>query len=57
MSTRNFGGLRLEVQRVGNSKPDLTTWRLPSGYHMPTVLFVRFTALFSDTAIDGLWLM
>jgi hypothetical protein len=45
-----FWGVRLSLQTVLDVKPFLTAWWLTAGYHLLTVLFVSFTALFAFTA-------
>ena len=47
-----FWGIRVVLQGRFDAKPYLTTWWLHVGYHMLTVLFVGFTALY---AIAALW--
>ena len=42
-----FWGIRLSLQPFLNAKPFLTTWWLRSGYHLLTILFASFTAIFA----------
>ena len=42
-----FWGIRLSLQTVLDAKERLTTWWLRGGYHLLTVLFASFTALFA----------
>lgn len=41
-----FWGIRLALQVVLDAKPFLTTWWLRCGYHLLTILFVCFTAVY-----------
>lgn len=41
-----FWGIRLSLQAVLDVKPHLTAWWLTAGYHLLTVLFVCFTAVY-----------
>jgi hypothetical protein len=49
-----FWGVRVCLQPVFDSKPYRTTWWLYAGYHMLTVLFLLFTAVYGYAAIGGL---
>ncbi|MCO6044879.1 hypothetical protein NG895_13280 [Aeoliella sp. ICT_H6.2] len=42
-----FWGIRLALQAVLDAKPFLTKWWLVAGYHLLTMLFVAFTAIFA----------
>ena len=42
-----FWGIRLSLQPFLAVKPFLTTWWLRCGYHLLTVLFTSFTAIFA----------
>lgn len=46
-----FWGIRLSLQGVLDARPYLTRWWLTAGYHLLTVLFVTFTAVFAWGAI------
>jgi hypothetical protein len=46
-----FWGIRLALQAVLDAKPFLTTWWLRGGYHLLTLLFASFTALFGYVAL------
>jgi len=48
-----FWGIRLALQSVLDAKPYLTTWWLRAGYHMLTILFTSFTAIFGLTVISN----
>ena len=41
-----FWGIRLSLQTILDAKPHLTRWWLTLGYHLLTVLFTSFTALY-----------
>lgn len=41
-----FWGIRVLLQAVFDVKPHLTAWWLTAGYHLLTVLFVFFTAVY-----------
>lgn len=41
-----FWGIRLGLQPFLHARPFLTTWWLAAGYHLLTVLFSLFTAVF-----------
>lgn len=41
-----FWGIRLGLQPFLHARPFLTTWWLTAGYHLLTVLFSLFTAVF-----------
>jgi hypothetical protein len=41
-----FWGIRLSLQAVLDVKPHLTAWWLTAGYHLLTVLFLFFTAVY-----------
>ena len=41
-----FWGIRVLLQAVFDVKPHLTAWWLTAGYHMLTVLFLFFTAVY-----------
>ncbi len=41
-----FWGIRVSLQAVFDVKPHLTAWWLTAGYHLLTVLFVSFTAVY-----------
>jgi hypothetical protein len=49
-----FWGIRLSLQAVLDVRPYLTTWWLRTGYHLLTVLFISFTALFAFAALRPL---
>jgi hypothetical protein len=42
-----FWGIRLALQAVFDVKPHLTAWWLAAGYHLLTVLFASFAALYA----------
>jgi hypothetical protein len=46
-----FWGVRLVLQGVLDVKEHLTRWWLAVGYHLLTVLFVYFTAVFALAAV------
>lgn len=46
-----FWGIRLSLQAVLDVKPFLTAWWLAAGYHLLTMLFTYFTALFLWAAL------
>ncbi len=46
-----FWGIRVMLQAVFDVKPYLTAWWLTAGYHLLTVLFVFFTALYGYAAL------
>ena len=46
-----FWGVRLALQAVFDVKPHLTAWWLKAGYHLLTVLFVTFTAVYGYAAV------
>jgi len=46
-----FWGVRLSLQTVLDVKEQLTTWWLHAGYHLLTLLFAAFTALFAYAAL------
>ena len=46
-----FWGVRLCLQPVFDVKPHLTAWWLHAGYHLLTVLFVCFTAIYGWAAL------
>lgn len=50
-----FWGIRLGLQAVLDAKPYLTKWWLRCGYHLLTVLFASFTAIFGYAAFRGMW--
>ncbi len=41
-----FWGIRLALQPFLQARPFLTTWWLHAGYHLLTILFLTFTAVF-----------
>lgn len=45
-----FWGVRLALQAVFDVKPHLTAWWLAAGYHLLTVLFAFFTAVYGYAA-------
>ncbi len=45
-----FWGVRLCLQAVFDVKPHLTAWWLTAGYHLLTVLFLGFTAVYAYAA-------
>jgi hypothetical protein len=42
-----FWGFRLSLQAVLDVRPHLTAWWLTAGYHLLTVLFLFFTAVYA----------
>lgn len=46
-----FWGVRVCLQAVFEVKPFLKTWWLRAGYHLLTLLFLAFTALFAYVTI------
>jgi hypothetical protein len=46
-----FWGVRLSLQTVLDVKEHLATWWLHAGYHLLTLLFASFTALFAYAAL------
>jgi hypothetical protein len=46
-----FWGVRLGLQAVLDVKPHLTRWWLAAGYHLLTVLFLSFTAIYAWAAL------
>jgi hypothetical protein len=46
-----FWGIRLALQAVLDVKAHLTVWWLKAGYHLLTVLFAGFTALYGYAAL------
>ena len=46
-----FWGIRVSLQPVLDVKQHLTTWWLFAGYHLLTVLFLYFTAIFAYAAL------
>jgi hypothetical protein len=48
-----FWGVRLSLQAVLDAKPHLVRWWLRLGYHLLSVLFLSFTAVFGYLAIRG----
>jgi hypothetical protein len=46
-----FWGVRLALQAVFDVKPHLTAWWLTAGYHLLTVLFLSFTAVYACAAV------
>jgi len=46
-----FWGVRLSLQTGLDVKEQLTTWWLHAGYHLLTLLFAAFTALFAYAAL------
>ena len=50
-----FWGIRLGLQAILDVRPYLTSWWLRLGYHLLSVLFASFTAIFCFTAIRGIW--
>jgi hypothetical protein len=46
-----FWGVRLSLQTVLDVKEQLTAWWLHAGYHLLTLLFASFTALFTFAAL------
>jgi hypothetical protein len=46
-----FWGVRLSLQTVLDVKEFLTAWWLHAGYHLLTLLFAGFTALFAFAAV------
>ena len=46
-----FWGVRLALQAVFDVKPHLTAWWLTAGYHLLTVLFLFFTAVYTAAAL------
>ena len=46
-----FWGVRLSLQTILDVKEQLTTWWLHAGYHLLTLLFAAFTALFAYAAL------
>src|SRR6516165_7611150 len=46
-----FWGVRLSLQTVLDVKEQLTTWWVHAGYHLLTLLFASFTALFAYGAL------
>ena len=46
-----FWGVRLALQAVFDAKPHLTAWWLRAGYHVLTVLFLSFTAVYGYAAL------
>jgi hypothetical protein len=48
-----FWGIRLSLQTVLDAKPYLVRWWLRAGYHLLSVLFFSFTAVFGYLAIRG----
>lgn len=42
-----FWGARLPLQAVFDAKPFLTAWWLSAGYHLLTVLFLSFVAVYA----------
>lgn len=48
-----FWGIRLSLQAVLDAQPYLVRWWLRAGYHLLSVLFLSFTAVFGYLAIRG----
>jgi len=48
-----FWGIRLLLQGVFDVKAHLTTWWLKAGYHLLTVLFAVFTAIYVWAAVGA----
>lgn len=46
-----FWGVRLALQAVLDATPFTTTWQLRAGYHVLTVWFAAFTAVFGWAAL------
>jgi uncharacterized membrane protein YhaH (DUF805 family) len=46
-----FGGIRVALQGVFDTKPHLTAWWLRAGYHGLTVLFAALTLVYAWAAI------
>lgn len=46
-----FWGVRLGLQAVFDVRPHLTAWWLAAGYHLLTVLFLAFTAVYGYAAL------
>jgi hypothetical protein len=46
-----FWGIRLSLQLVLDVKQHLTTWWLTAGYHLLTLLFITFTAIYGAAAL------
>ncbi len=46
-----FWGIRLSLQPVLDVKEHLTTWWLTAGYHLLTLLFITFTAIYAAAAL------
>lgn len=46
-----FWGVRLCLQAVFDVRPYLTAWWLTAGYHLLTVLFLAFTAVYGYAAL------
>jgi hypothetical protein len=46
-----FWGARLALQAVFDVRPYLTAWWLRAGYHVLTVLFLGFTAVYGYAAV------
>ena len=48
-----FWGVRVCLQPVFDVKVHLTTWWLKAGYHLLTLLFLSFAALYAYAALRG----
>lgn len=48
-----FWGVRVCLQPVFDVKTHLTTWWLKAGYHLLTLLFLSFSALYAYAALRG----
>jgi hypothetical protein len=46
-----FWGVRLTLQPLFDVRPHLTTWWLKAGYHLLTLLFAGFTAVYGLAAV------
>jgi hypothetical protein len=46
-----FWGVRLSLQPVLDVKEHLTAWWLTAGYHLLTLLFISFTAIYAMAAL------
>jgi hypothetical protein len=46
-----FWGIRLSLQPVLDVKEHLTAWWLTAGYHLLTLLFISFTAIYAAAAL------
>jgi len=49
-----FWGIRLTLQPVFDVREHLTTWWLKAGYHLLTVMFLSFTAIYGYAALRPL---